>query len=338
MGSLGGHLIPGSFFIIFSIWWSYITSIRYFQCKHTSNNNKARKYESTVTKPCVCLPCYKHGRLPIESYFKLVATLIGITIEFIFGFEYAMPSQLEHEEHVGHGEHQNKREMINHMNNTNDMKVLIFTKNNLQHMCMYSSFLFGSIIEIMMANRKWLPPKLDFIFGVVSFLIEALLFIFHLHGRSVLDVHVHTLLVLSILGCLLFTCLEIYNSREIFFTYGRVGCTLLQGILFCQIGFILYPPKKLSNFLTEHNMTIQNEHDLVMTITALFCFNIFAIMFYLLFMGYMVKKCFIDWKLFESQWDDLMAFDDELNKNKDFIGIELNGFLPLKNEEDDNEV
>lgn len=332
MGSLGGHLIPGSFFIIFSIWWSYVTSIRYFQLKLSSlSNNKTKKYQSTVTMPCICMPCSKLRRLPIESYLKLVFTLIGIVIEFTFGFEYVNTMN----SHQDHQNHHSKRDMTNA---SSDMKVLTFTKNSLQHICMYSSFLFGSIVEILMANRKWLPQYLDFIFGAVSFLIEALLFLFHLHGRSVLDVHVHTLLVLSISACLLFTCLEIYNSREILFTFGRAGCTLLQGILFCQAGFILYPPKYLIEFLNKHNMMIENEHDMVMTVTALFCFDILAIMLYLLIMSLLVKKCFIDCKIFESQWDDLMSIDENQNKNNNFNEMELNGFMALKNEDDDMEV
>ena len=85
-------------------------------------------------------------------------------------------------------------------------------------------------------------------------------------------------------------------------------------------------------------MMIENEHDMVMTVTALFCFDILAIMLYLLIMSLLVKKCFIDWKIFESQWDDLMSIDEHHNKNNNFNDMELNGFMALKNEDDDIEV
>jgi hypothetical protein len=75
-------------------------------------------------------------------------------------------------------------------------------------------------------------------------MIEGFLFANHLHSREPLDIHVHTLLVYAIEGCVAFTCLEFFKPNEILFTYGRIVCTLLQGTWFYQVGFVLYPPTK----------------------------------------------------------------------------------------------
>ena len=107
---------------------------------------------------------------------------------------------------------------------------------------MYSAFILGSFIEILRHYRVDIPAKLEFATGILAFGVEAYLFAYHLHGKDVLEVHLHVLLVYAIVGCAIFCALEWYNENEIIFTYGRIVCTLLQGTWFFQIGFVLYPP------------------------------------------------------------------------------------------------
>ena len=110
-----------------------------------------------------------------------------------------------------------------------------FEKGNAQHITMYSSFVLGSIVEIMLYYGVDLPPKLDYGLGVLSFAIEAFLFAFHLHGKEPVEVYLHVLLVYAILGCVLFCALECWNDQNILFTYGRIVFTLLQGTWFYQV-------------------------------------------------------------------------------------------------------
>ncbi len=98
MGSLGGHLLPGSFFIIFAIWWGFITALRYVQLKgslrtrkqngvsanggHGAAKTSPNKYHSSVWMPCICLPCGPRiRRAPIESWLKAVLAFIALVIE-----------------------------------------------------------------------------------------------------------------------------------------------------------------------------------------------------------------------------------------------------------------
>lgn len=105
MGTLGGHLLPGSFFIMFAIWWGFITSLRYVQTRvaaatsrasrktgTASNGNKRMKsnnnmvddstYQSSVWMPCICLPCGPRARrAPIECWLKAILAFIALVIE-----------------------------------------------------------------------------------------------------------------------------------------------------------------------------------------------------------------------------------------------------------------
>jgi hypothetical protein len=109
-----------------------------------------------------------------------------------------------------------------------------FGKTNTQHITMYSGFVLGAVIEIMLHYGYDLPHKLDFTLGIVAFAIEAFLFAYHLHGREPVEVYLHIFLVYAIFGCVIFCCLEAYNEKEILFTYGRIAFTLLQGTWFYQ--------------------------------------------------------------------------------------------------------
>ena len=88
MGSLGGHLIPGSFFIMFGIWWGFITAIRYTQSKLKSPLKKGKLigYHTSVTMPCICLPGRRLKRAPIESFLKVILVSIALFIEAYTGF------------------------------------------------------------------------------------------------------------------------------------------------------------------------------------------------------------------------------------------------------------
>ena len=107
--------------------------------------------------------------------------------------------------------------------------VLRFDMKNGQHITMYSGFMLGAAVEILMHFRVDIPPKLEYICGAMGFALEGFLFVNHLHAREPLDVHIHSLLVYAIAGCVIFICLEFSNPNQILFTYGRITCTMLQG-------------------------------------------------------------------------------------------------------------
>ncbi len=121
MGTLGGHLLPGSFFIIFALWWSFITAIRYVQSKMKSpyKKNSLIGYKTTVTMPCICCPCGALRRAPIESILKATLAFIGILGEAITGFhwkkvpKYTIATSSHSMPPMEHMEHHHKREASN---------------------------------------------------------------------------------------------------------------------------------------------------------------------------------------------------------------------------------
>lgn len=80
--------MPGGFFIIFAVWWSFVTAIRFAVSKTKSpyKKNSLVGFKSSVTMPCICLPCGPLKRWPVESYLKLILASIGLLGEVITGF------------------------------------------------------------------------------------------------------------------------------------------------------------------------------------------------------------------------------------------------------------
>nr|XP_015217021.1 PREDICTED: transmembrane protein 45A [Lepisosteus oculatus] len=96
--------------------------------------------------------------------------------------------------------------------------------------------------------------------------LPGFLFLYHLHGRDMLDVHVHQLLLYAIFGGALTTFLEVFQRGNILLELLRASLSLLQGSWFWQIGFVLYPPSGLAEWdLKDHNN--------MMFITMCYCWH-----------------------------------------------------------------
>ncbi|XP_046581646.1 transmembrane protein 45B-like [Haliotis rubra] len=202
MGSFGGHALPGSFFILFAIWYTVQSFRRYFQCRE----NGAR-FTSTVTFPCSCL-CGRFKHWPVESMIKLFFIAVGLTVEISAGFV--------------------------------DGKFRSIV--NGQHATMFFFFGITGLIDILVHCRAPLPPDTDYISNAIAFGVEALLFNFHLYGRTPLDVLVHVLLLYVILASIVCVFVEMRYRHNLLSPLGRAYLMLMQGTWFWQVGFILYPP------------------------------------------------------------------------------------------------
>ena len=73
----------------------------------------------------------------------------------------------------------------------------------------------------------------------MAFLIEGLLFGFHLKGTA-LDMKVHFILVMVVLGNAGACFLEIAHPHSFLITTARAQLTMLQGLWFYQIASILF--------------------------------------------------------------------------------------------------
>jgi hypothetical protein len=197
---------------MFGIWWGFITAIRYTQMKLKSpfrSTTKQKKvssrantntigYTTSVTMPCICLPCAPLKRAPIESYLKIVLVSIALFLEIWTGFFWIdvrvpingattttttmapMPVEEHHHDHnhemsgrsvdsvlsaaLGSGSSQLPQYKV--------IKKWDVEHGNQQHITMYSAFILGAVVEVMVHFGFDVPHKIEFVTGAMAFFIE----------------------------------------------------------------------------------------------------------------------------------------------------------------------
>jgi hypothetical protein len=259
MGSLGGHLVPGSIFIILGLWWMYSAWLRYFVCRQ-----RRRPYYVSTSFPLHCCGP-RIAKLPIESFFVVFGTVVGIIIELIGGFNRVVDPGTGH--------------------------VSIYEgANNLQHFGMYFMFLLVGVVELLLHYDFPLPKHLDIAAGGLAFSAEALLFYFHGHTRDQVEIQLHVFLVLAICATVVCGVFEmIQKENQIFATLMRAYFTVLQGSWFYKIGFLLYSP------FHEHYEESKDPdaHRTLMLVAFYYVLHMAVILFLLLFLSipaYLISK------------------------------------------------
>ncbi|XP_071523429.1 transmembrane protein 45B-like [Panulirus ornatus] len=245
MGSFMGHVLPGSFFTMFGLWWAYNIFQRYHLCQRvgrtTQDNGHRPTYTNTSTFPFSCYP-----GLPLEGILKVAVTTIGMTGELITAFVHGT---------------------FTHMGNS-------------QHMTMYFFFGVNGAVDIMMHYRAPLPPDTDYVSALLAFIVEGILFLHHLHGRTEMDIQLHMLLVYVVGACVISIALEMSYKSSVLPALARAYFVLLQGMWFLQVGFILYPPVG-----SKWNEESPRQ---MMLATNILCWHMAAIFILLLVMGWII--------------------------------------------------
>ncbi|EQB78783.1 transmembrane protein 45A [Camelus ferus] len=90
----------------------------------------------------------------------------------------------------------------------------------------------GQWVQLM----GWHHCTMYFFFGLMAFVLYN-----HTHGREILDIFVHQLLVLIVFLAGLVAFIELFIHANITIELLRISLILLQGSWFFQIGFVLYP-------------------------------------------------------------------------------------------------
>lgn len=207
MGGFNGHALPGSFFLLFGIYWTIQITRRFVMCKF-----KGIPYYNTSIYPI----SYSRIKLPIDGIVKVVITSIGIFVE---GLAATLPIRSGRPDDM------------------EDFHGYYIT--DIQHISMYFFFLLSGIVDILV-DSSLVPVGLDYIMLSLAFSVEGMLFLFHLNKEDPLDYTLHTLLLYSILGCIISCILEHKYKRSILVAVFKAYFTCIQGTWFWQIGFILY--------------------------------------------------------------------------------------------------
>ncbi|CAK0738288.1 hypothetical protein CVIRNUC_001021 [Coccomyxa viridis] len=118
-----------------------------------------------------------------------------------------------------------------------------------QHSAMYMAFLLSGVVDLMAYKlpEGVLPEGIEHGFLGTAFLVEGMLFAFHLKGSS-LDMSLHMLLVLLVFAAALACYAEMgvaspSKSAGALLPTLRAMLVMLQGIWFIQIAEILYTGK-----------------------------------------------------------------------------------------------
>jgi len=224
MANFKGHALPGSFFLLFGLWWSIKTPWR--QCYLQAQGSRKRKQPHAFRKMEL-----------VEGSLKVFFAFVGIMAE----------------QFVPDGPHA-------HLYQDGWVKLM-----NWQHSTMYLFYGISGVADILCATSPRTPPGLDRMALSLALFVEGFLFYYHLHGRPMLDTHVHSLLLVAVFGGAASTAMEAFRRDNSILEILRSSLAILQGSWFYQIGFVLFP---LSGPEWK-----QDDHGNMMFTTMCFCWH-----------------------------------------------------------------
>ncbi|KAL2805183.1 transmembrane protein 45A isoform 2 [Daubentonia madagascariensis] len=238
MGSFRGHAIPGTFFFVMGLWWSIKSTLKYV-CK------KQRR------------TCYLGSKALFHRVEILEgAVLVGMALTGTVGEQFIPggPQLTLYKE-----------------GQWNQL-------TNWHHSTMYFFFGLVGVTDILCFTISSLPASLPKLMFSNALFVEAFIFYNHTHGREMLDIFVHQLLVLVIFLTGLVTFMEFLLRNNVLLELLRSSLILLQGTWFWQIGFVLYPPSGAPAWDPM-------DHDNIMFLTICFCWH-YALSFIIIGMNY----------------------------------------------------
>lgn len=287
MGSLGGHVVPGCFFLVFGLAWAVMAFWTGFKLQ--SRSKKAKKPDGASSyssykhdhrlsrKSWIPQPCCQ--RIPVEPILKILLPLMGVIVEEFFEFQ-PVPG------------------------NTDQIHLVVFVytpvkngqfmgEGKLQHIIMYSVFLVSGVIDLLTLCVR-LPPRTSQLFLTLAFLAEGLLFYFHVGSEDRgLSTSVHQIITAITFACMFFSALRMLRAANLFVNSGLAFSIILQGSWFIQAGYLLFPPDRNKPWLaSEQNADSHTfEHDAVMFVAVCLVSHIICLALFLLALWIAMQCC-----------------------------------------------
>ncbi|XP_029429830.1 transmembrane protein 45B isoform X2 [Rhinatrema bivittatum] len=202
MASFPGHALPGSFFLLFGLWWSVKHPLKYLSWRVKANSHSRLSYQQLEF---------------FEGLAKVIFILAGILVE-----QFCPDCPHMH---------------LYNSNNQSWVKLM-----NWQHCTMYLFYGFSGVMEMLTYFLPKLPVGLDRLSLSLAVTVEGLLFYFHVHKRPELDQHIHFLLLIGAFGAAFCLFLEVFMRDHVVLELLRTSLTIHHGTWFWQIGFVLFPP------------------------------------------------------------------------------------------------
>ena len=229
MGSLMGHLIPGSFFFFYGLVWSVLSFWLHLtsSSKSTNPQNKS-KTRQTRSSSALTFGNFKreielsrksyipqpHFRtVPMEPIIKMALSFVGIIVELFFVVK---------DDHLKF------------------KRVTSSDFGRVQHITMYSGFFLSGLIDLIALFVK-VPRNTTKLFLALAYIIEGLLFWFHQgEDDGVLLYMAHFLLVPAVMTCAVFSGLRMLSPVNLLINTGLSYGILLQGTWLVQVGLLIH--------------------------------------------------------------------------------------------------
>lgn len=230
MGSLRGHLVPGSFLMVGAVWWFIGEILRnshrnYSRRIRGEYSTRANFSGSTMSVQPVWYTCggTRLAKLPVEPIVKVVLAVLGVLGELLISKPLALFDE-------------NGEFIPSHL-------------DNYAHSVMYGFFGLSGVVDLVIWYALLpLPPKFDYLVVSLAFWFEGFLFIFHLHGRDELNVRLHTILYILVFVTAVVFLLAVISDQFInFMGFLKAYLLSLQGSWFFQVGFVLFGPDPWKN-------------------------------------------------------------------------------------------
>lgn len=212
MGTLEGHLLPGIFFLFFSVYYAVLLSLALLRGQR-------------FLKPPVS-PREKQGHrwwqlVPVEGVVKVVISLAGIIPEFFY------PPGV------------NRLKMID----WEDPKRPFLFQNNWQHVTMYGFFLLSGVVDIVSQSCQARQNiKLERAAEALAFFVLALLMAAHIENKSTLEIRVHVLFIVPTFLVSLALTIEVWvpDQPQLWVLKSWMGLVLSNWLL--QLSVLMYVP------------------------------------------------------------------------------------------------
>nr|XP_012598583.1 transmembrane protein 45A-like isoform X1 [Microcebus murinus] len=238
-----GHALPGTLFIILSLWWSTRSILKY-----------------------VCKKQKQTFYLRSKALFHRVELLEGTIVVGM-----ALTGMIA-EQFIPRGPH-----------------LILYKEgkwNKLlswHHFTMYFFFGLMGVAHILCVTIRSLPSSLPKLMLSNALFVEAFIFHNHTHGREMVEIFVHQLLVLVIFLTGLVTFMEFLLQNNVLLELLRSSLILLQGSWFFQIDSVLYSPSGAPTWNLK-------DHENIMFLTICFCWH-YAVSFVIIGVNY----AFVTW-------------------------------------------
>ena len=171
--------------------------------------------------PQPCCP-----RFPLELLLKIVVPIIGLIIE-VFLVVKTPPGGRAYVALVDKPFH------IWNDDGTLDTEGI----KKPYHATVYGVVLLSGIVDILVMLVNF-PRQTSPLFLFFAFLVEEILFFFHIKGQTPIEAHIHTVLATIVFACIIFSLVRMFNGANFFINLG-LGCSIiLLGMWFFQTGYL----------------------------------------------------------------------------------------------------